>query len=264
MCYDLTNRFARLMIGTYECSTILSDWRLRTAELSRCFFDEGKNEPMIGLPSRHYGGRRALVRHFFSCAQVRLPWWRRFHRVDWPRVERLVFVCKGNICRSPYALARASAIGIPADSIGLEAASGEPADDAARRHAAARGLSLDAHRTKPAHELVLGVGDLLVCMEPVQLIAVRRRFTGFAGQLTLLGLWSRPYRPSIFDPFGLSDEFWPHCLDVIDDGVRHIADQYRAAHEDAIRRSRAAAPGERTPEYKPCSADCRPSSAVQV
>ncbi len=211
-----------------------------------------------------HGGRRLFLRHLLASMQMRMPWWRRFHRVDWRRVERLVFVCKGNICRSPYASARASTFGVPADSIGLEAASGQPADEMTRRHAAARGLSLDGHRTKLAHELVLGTGDLLICMEPAQLIAVRRRLPDFAGQLTLLGLWSRQYRPSIFDPFGLPDESWPHCLDVIDDGVRRIADLYHAAHERVIGLSEAATPAATGPEYKPRAADRQPSAAIRV
>ena len=177
-----------------------------------------------------YGGRRFFCCHVFACMQTRMPWWRRFHRVEWHRVERLVFICRGNICRSAYAAAKARALGVPAQSGGLQAKSGYPANGDARRHAAARGLSLEAHRTKGLQELAIGAGDLVICMEPPQLTAVQKMYPTFAGQLTLLGFWSQPRRPWIFDPFGLADEPWCQCLDLIDDAVCRVADLYRRRH----------------------------------
>jgi protein-tyrosine phosphatase len=159
-----------------------------------------------------------------------MPWWRRFRQVDWHRVERLVFICRGNICRSAYAATKARALGVPSQSGGLHAKSGCLADNEARRHAAARGLSLEAHTTKVLRELAIGAGDLVICMEPPQLRAVRKVYPTFSGQLTLLGFWSQPHRPWIFDPFGLADEPWRYCLDLIDDAVWRITDLYRRQH----------------------------------
>ena len=122
------------------------------------------------------------------------------------------------------------ALGAPAISGGLQAKSGQQADDTARGHAAARGLLLEAHRTKRLEELAIAGGDLVICMEPPQLMTVRKMCPTFTGQLTLLGLWSQPRRPWIFDPFGLPDECWCNCLDLIDEGVRRIVNFYRREH----------------------------------
>lgn len=185
---------------------------------------------MFSQISRRYGGRRLFLRHLLASFETRMPWWHRFQQVEWRRVERLVFICRGNICRSAYAAAKARALGVPSQSGGLQAKSGCPANGEARRHAAARGLSLEAHTTKGLEELAIGTGDLVICMEPPQLTAIRKEHPTFAGQLTLLGFWSQPRRPWIFDPFGLADEPWRQCLDLIDDAVCHVADLYERQH----------------------------------
>ncbi len=173
--------------------------------------------------SRHYGGRRLFLRHLVARAQTQMPRWRHLRLVDWDRVERIVFVCKGNICRSAYAAAKATSLGLPAVSAGLEAKPGLPADDQALRHAASRCISLSAHRTRRLAELTTGSEDLVVCMEPPQLVSLARMIARRGCQVTLLGFWSRPIRPWIFDPYGLSDAEWESCLDIIDGGIERLA-----------------------------------------
>ena len=62
-------------------------------------------------------------------------------------IRRVMVICHGNICRSPYAaelLARRSG-GLEVRSAGLEASEGKPAEPGARRIAKRRGIDLDAH-----------------------------------------------------------------------------------------------------------------------
>jgi protein-tyrosine phosphatase len=181
--------------------------------------------------SDRYGGRRLFVRAMLARVQMGLPPWRRLRAIDWRRVENIVFVCKGNICRSAYAAAKAAALGLPSASAGLEAVSGAPANDAARRHAASRMVALNDHRTRRLDELMLNPGTLVVCMEPRQAAEVETMRTGRSFQLTLLGLWSRPLRPLIFDPYGLSDSQWNVCLDIIDNGIERIAAERLRWHD---------------------------------
>ena len=73
---------------------------------------------------RNYGRRQGLLRHAGCLVRRLLGFYRPFARVDWGRVERVVFVCQGNICRSPYAEARGREVGLPASSFGLGAGVG--------------------------------------------------------------------------------------------------------------------------------------------
>ena len=57
---------------------------------------------------RNYGRKQGLLRSLYHSLMDRTGQYTRLGIVDWGRVERLVFVCQGNICRSAYAEARAS------------------------------------------------------------------------------------------------------------------------------------------------------------
>ena len=166
-----------------------------------------QRQSLSGLLRTRYGGKRALLYHLGSALQMRVGGFRVYQAIDWLQVERLVFVCKGNICRSAYAEARAS-LRFPAVSFGIEASCGSAADTSAITHAAARNVSLATHRTTPLKAFAHRSGDLLVCMEPPQAKIVVEHFADSAAQVTLLGLWTRPARPWLFDPYGSGDGYW--------------------------------------------------------
>jgi low molecular weight protein-tyrosine phosphatase len=162
---------------------------------------------------------------------MRLGRFREYRAVDWSQVERLVFVCKGNICRSAYAEARTSSARFPAVSFGINARPDVLADASTIAYANARNVSLSAHRTTPLEAFAYQPGDLLVCMEPPQARIVTKRFADSTPQVTLLGLWAQRARPWLFDPYGLGDSYWCTCLDTIDSGINQmlglIRDQMR-------------------------------------
>ena len=73
-------------------------------------------------------------------------------------------------------------------------------------------------------------GDLIVVFEPWQMREVRRHnFSGLAG-VTLLGIWARPNRPHIQDPYGRSDQYFQNCFSVIDLNLRVLL-AHLAAHK---------------------------------
>lgn len=82
---------------------------------------------------------------------------------------RVLFVCSGNICRSPLAQVMASAAlrdeGIDAtvESAGTAALSGQMAERGARRQAEALGLSLDEHRAQSVTRELIEAADLIIC-----------------------------------------------------------------------------------------------------
>jgi protein-tyrosine phosphatase len=172
-----------------------------------------------------FGTHRGLVRLALShldSASGRLAYAK---AVDWGRVERLVFVCAGNICRSAYADRKAAAMGLPTASFGLSACTGQPANEVAARVAAHRGVDLGPHRSMAAGDFIGRPSDLQLAMEPRQGAAMRPGFTAAAGQLTLLGLWARPPRPHIHDPYSLDEAYFETCFDVIDSALGSIAER---------------------------------------
>jgi protein-tyrosine phosphatase len=187
----------------------------------------------VGVRSS-FGTYRGLIRLVLAWLEYLTGRHRQFKQIRWERVARVVFVCHGNICRSPYAEGRAVSLGLPAASFGLSADSGAPADPSACRIAARREIELVRHYACDAADFELRTGDLLVVMEPRQ----ARRISGLlppeSCQLTLLGLWSRPRRPYIHDPHRLSEGYWERCFDVIDSAVQTIADRMRANSPDDV------------------------------
>ena len=102
-----------------------------------------------GWIGRYYGRKQGLVRCLYHGLLDRSGRYARLGRIDWGRIERLVFVCQGNICRSAYAEARARAMGVEALSFGLGTQGGDESPPLMRRLAADAGLDLAAHRYRP-------------------------------------------------------------------------------------------------------------------
>jgi protein-tyrosine phosphatase len=177
---------------------------------------------------RAHGRKLGYARHLVARLQHRVGLLDRYSNVAWDRVERVVFVCRGNICRSAYA---ATAIrrhtSAPIASFGLEAGAGVPAAGAAVRAAARRGVSLDAHRASPAASVPLTGGDLLVAFEPWQVRALAPAAAAHGAQVLLLGQLLDPPRPHIEDPYGLDDSYFDACFDVIDAAIARLVDAWR-------------------------------------
>lgn len=170
-----------------------------------------------------YGGYRGYLSHIKARALHALGAHRELATIDWTRVGRLVFVCRGNICRSPYAAARGRALGVPAISLGLEASEGAQANPSAARNALVRGLDLSHHRSAALEGSRIQGHDLLVVFEPWQLQAARQRCPHRELALTLLGIWSPPMRPHVHDPYGRGDRYFQECFELIDRNVAELA-----------------------------------------
>lgn len=168
-----------------------------------------------------YGGRRGFFEHIRTSILGVIGGYRDARHVEFATVQRLVFVCKGNICRSPYASMKARSLGANTMSCGLEATDGAIADIDASRNALVRGIDLSAHRALKAARQTINVGDLLLVFEPSHLHEVIRRF-GADAQVTLLGFWIRPTHLHIHDPYGRSDRYFQQCFSLIDEGIANL------------------------------------------
>jgi len=169
----------------------------------------------------NYGSWRGFVRTWWAHFHYLLGGYQAYRKVDWDSVERLVFVCKGNICRSAYAEVLAKSLGIDAVSCGLHTKDGLPADDSAIQAAILRGIDLRGHKTKPIEALDPKMNDLFIAMEPWQAEQLRRVY-GKEHECTLLGLWGQPIRPHIQDPYGMSAAYFDSCFNYIEKSLHEI------------------------------------------
>jgi protein-tyrosine phosphatase len=171
-----------------------------------------------------YGGKSAFLQHQATKIRLYTGKFRRWQNVDFEAVDRFIFICKGNISRSPYSKARSLQLGHPAISFGTEAQDGKPAEPSAYRNALARGLDLSAHRATSMASFASGKNDLVLCYEPIHALFIENVATATVDsqdrpQVSLLGLWSSPHRPLIFDPYSLHDQYYQTCYTVIDSAI---------------------------------------------
>jgi len=143
----------------------------------------------------------------------------------------LLFVCDGNICRSPLALAffRRHQAGDPglesweAGSAGLVAAPGDRPIPPTEVAAQAAGISLHAHRAAPLSAL-RREADLVLIMEERQRQEVSRLSGQAPGRVLMLGEFARENGSSaIADPFGGTPDVFRRCVRRIDRSVTALA-----------------------------------------
>lgn len=88
---------------------------------------------------------------------------------------RILFVCTGNTCRSPFAEAVARREGhVDAESAGLSASAGDQPPEDAIVVARELGYDLSAHRALPLTEEMLERSDVVVGMTAAHVAAVGR------------------------------------------------------------------------------------------
>jgi protein-tyrosine phosphatase len=175
-----------------------------------------------------YGNTQGFIQTQWHRVVYTLGHYNTYSRIQWNKVERLVFVCKGNICRSPFAEMVARSQGMNSISCGIDTQIGLPADDKAIEAATRRGEDLTLHETRSIASLAIQEGDLLVVMEPWQASALRHRY-GNSIDCTLLGLWNYPVSPYIHDPYGSAMSYFDCCFEQIEKSVCRIKSELQKA-----------------------------------
>lgn len=138
----------------------------------------------------------------------------------------IVFVCRGNTCRSPLAeaYARQAAVGLPVTvaSAGVRpAALGGPASAGALAVAARAGLELSSHATRAADAAWLATADRIVALETAVRDDLRSSLpVALHGRIGLL----MPYAPAlgladVADPWGGTDADYDRAFALIRTGV---------------------------------------------
>lgn len=172
---------------------------------------------------RSRGGWRGVHATYWARLAYWCGSWRQFARVDWAATQRVIVVCRGNVSRSPYAQARLGKAGCNAISAGIEVRRSVGADPVAQRVAAQRGIDLTGHRSQPIQDITVGLGDLLVLVDPAHFSPVDGLTKPPLAQLTLLGFWCHPVTPMIFDPFGRDESYYERCFDLIDQACETLS-----------------------------------------
>lgn len=181
--------------------------------------------------------RAAIVR---VKAPLRDLWWnvqgRRLRNPPLPeRIGSLLFVCLGNICRSPFAgmlaqmrVTESKLSGIVCASAGIRTSqagrSPQEACEASRRY----GLSLEGHTPQTLTRELMDAHDVIVVMEGAQFVLLREAFPDRHDRIFLLSLFdpgARGYlRYNIADPYGSLIKEYEACYQRIDRAVAALLD----------------------------------------
>lgn len=168
-----------------------------------------------------FGSRTGFARYLGYWLLARTGRYRQFTLEPPDKSRRIVFICSGNICRSPLAEICARNLGRQTASCGFHCAEGFPADPRAIDFAASLGLSLKNHKTQNIKDFEFYESDFIVVMEPSQIELVRQH-VGQKYPVVLAGNYCRNPNPYIHDPYNCSDEFFVRCEQRVIEAVRGI------------------------------------------
>jgi len=169
----------------------------------------------------NFSSKRGLVAALKYKLLYLFGFYKVYQHIDFNTVNRLVFVCSGNICRSPFGEYMAKAKGLNAVSYGLHCRGGDKADPRAIHEARIRGVDMQEHVTRNISEYNLEKGDLILVMEPWHLSQLKASNVNYE-RITLVPLWSKNPTPYLGDPFSANEVFFNRCESVVEDCVRNI------------------------------------------
>lgn len=158
------------------------------------------------------------------------------------KITRILFVCLGNICRSPAAEAMlrhtTDREGLT-DRVFIDSAgtygghSGEPSDPRMRRAAAARGIEM-THRARQVREGDFEKFDMVICMDDNNYEALFRLAPDRAAQQKIYRfrefLRHNPDWSYIPDPYYEGHEGFELVLDLLEDGCRTLVEIIRSTN----------------------------------
>lgn len=233
--------YEQFQINRYAMPDTLADFAQYASWIERLKVSARELAPNTRIRNR-FGSTRGLVKLIKAKFDYRLGRINAPNKVDWSTVSRLVFICQGNVCRSPFAEAVARQQGVDAISLGLKTNQGTPVNAIASRIALEMGFNINHHKSTLFTPEVLREGDLILCMEPRHLNDSRYAVLPVNVQITLLGMLNpQQQTPFIQDPYDLSDEYYRRCLALIRSTVESIAHEWKNAQHTFSQRVRKAA-----------------------
>ena len=143
-------------------------------------------------------------------------------------IKNVLFVCFGNICRSPFAeglfaklAANTGQKDLFADSAGLFALPGNSATSLAQQVAVEHDVDLSRHEAKLVSKALVQWSDLILVMEQSHRKTLVETFPEATDKTRLIRHFSRvgSKQRGIADPYGLQYEAYRFCFLDIEDAV---------------------------------------------
>ncbi|MCL2325628.1 MAG: low molecular weight phosphotyrosine protein phosphatase [Proteobacteria bacterium] len=150
---------------------------------------------------------------------------------------RVLFVCSGNICRSPYAhvvferLAKKYHREVLVCSAGTLRLVGRPAAPLTIRVAAERGDDLEAHRSTALSKLLVEASDVIFAMSPEHrevMMKLCQDTPGIERRIVMLGSWLSPPEHEIVDPMGKPYEVYQRVAAEIETALERWFEAFEA------------------------------------
>lgn len=154
-------------------------------------------------------------------------------------MARVLFVCMGNICRSPLAqgvfenVLRREGLedGVFVDSAGTGAWHvGSPPDERARRSAGLRGLDLSSQRARRITPEDCHNFDYILTMDEDNYLAVATLCRGSAVVRPFLDFAADYPETEVPDPYYGGPDGFEHVLDLVEDASEGLLEDIRKRH----------------------------------
>lgn len=149
------------------------------------------------------------------------------------QISNILFVCIGNICRSPFAhglftkqMRQERQKGFHSDSAGLLALPGNSATAPAQKVAAEHGVDMTEHKAKRLSKKLVDWADLILVMEKPHKDELLAGFPEAKDKTFLIRHFARFGSRSrgIADPYGLQYDAYRFCYLDIEDAVSGLVD----------------------------------------
>jgi protein-tyrosine phosphatase len=163
------------------------------------------------------------TRWFSSILRLKSKKLRETEDISMENVFSVLFVCTGNICRSPMAegmlkgmLPPELAPLVTVGSAGTHAYDGLKAERFAVRAAKEYGIDVAAHRSRLSDPGMLDQADLILVMEQAHAIHIRQLIISDLEKIRLLGEFNNSGQSlEVADPYGGSFETYRTCAKTI-------------------------------------------------
>jgi protein-tyrosine-phosphatase len=143
----------------------------------------------------------------------------------------IVFICTGNICRSPMAEGflrfkwkDAGHNDLTVSSMGIHGLDAFPPTKYAQAVCEEHGFDISSHRSRSLLGEEIQKADLILCMEPAHKRFVQMFFPWQRDRVYLLGAWpeKEARKSSIRDPMGKTYEEYQRVFDLIRGHIERI------------------------------------------